>query len=200
MRFHYNSVSSFTRSRPSWCTVLLTFLLGTIIVIAWPPSPHSAQLVPIRIGVIDTQKILTQSVAGKASFAKLKRMQEERIEKAKQLDQEVQQLDKQRISQSSSLSQAQNEALEIQIAEKRTAVQRYAQDADKEVTDAHDREVAALEAKLKPTVDGLGKELSLAAIFKKVESGVVYVGASIDLTDTVITRFDAASAPAGTPK
>jgi hypothetical protein len=40
--------------------------------------------------------------------------------------------------------------------------------------------------------DALGKEMGIAVIFNKFESGLVYASDAIDLTDMVIQRFNAA--------
>ena len=45
-------------------------------------------------------------------------------------------------------------------------------------------------------MDALGKEMGLALIFNKFESGLVYASEAVEITDTVIQRFNAA---AGTP-
>ena len=58
------------------------------------------------------------------------------------------------------------------------------------------RELVALEAKIKPVIDAIGKEMGLAAIFNKFESGLVYASDAIDVTDTVIKRFNDATASA----
>ena len=70
-------------------------------------------------------------------------------------------------------------------------MQRYAQDADREVSEARDRTLLELEGKIKPVIDALGKEMGLAVIFNKFESGLVYASEAIDLTETVIQRFNA---------
>jgi len=57
-----------------------------------------------------------------------------------------------------------------------------------------------LENKIKPVIDAVGKEMGLAAIFNKFESGLVYASDAIDITDTVIKRFnDASGTPAPQP-
>ena len=50
----------------------------------------------------------------------------------------------------------------------------------------------ALEAKIKSVIDTIGKEMGLAAIFNKFESGLVYASDAVDITDTVIKRFNEA--------
>ena len=103
-----------------------------------------------------------------------------------------------------SLSEEKLTDLQKQLSDKKISMQRYAQDADREVGEARDRELAALEQKIKPVIDSIGKEMGLAAIFNKFESGLVYASEAIDITDTVIKRFNdatasGAAAPAAAP-
>ncbi|HYK05638.1 MAG TPA: OmpH family outer membrane protein [Thermoanaerobaculia bacterium] len=163
-------------------------------------TPMFAQNTPARVAVIDVQKVLTQSTTGKAAYEKLKAMQEERVAKAKQLDEDARKLDTEINTKRISLSEDKLAELQKQLADKRIAIQRYAQDADREIGEARDRELQALEARIKPVIDGIGKEMGLAAIFNKFESGLVYASDAIDITETVIQRFNAAPAPAAAAK
>ena len=163
------------------------------VAVAALSVPAFAQTTPARVAVIDVQKVLTQSTAGKAAYEKLKKMQDERVEKAKQMDEELRKLDGEISSKRLSLSEDKLAELQKQLADKRISIQRYAQDADREIGEARDRELQALEAKIKPVIDGIGKEMGLAAIFNKFESGLVYASDAIDITDTVIKRFNDAT-------
>ena len=163
-------------------------------------TPMFAQNTPARVAVIDVQKVLTQSTTGKAAYEKLKALQEERVAKAKQLDEDARKLEADITTKRISLSEDKLAEMQKQLADKRIAIQRYAQDADREIGEARDRELQALEARIKPVIDNIGKEMGLAAIFNKFESGLVYASDAIDITDTVIQRFNAAPAPAAAAK
>jgi outer membrane protein len=163
------------------------------VAVAALAAPMFAQTAPSRVAVIDVQKVLAQSSQGKASFEKLKKMQEDRIEKAKAMDEELRKLDADVATKRLSLSEDKLTEMQKQIADKKIAMQRYAQDADREVTEARDRELMALEAKIKPVIDTLGKEMGLAAIFNKFESGLIYASDAIDVTDVVVKRFNEAN-------
>jgi outer membrane protein len=169
--------------------------------------PMFAQSAPARVAVIDVQKVLANSAAGKASFEKLKKMQDDRIARAKKMDEEISSLDSEINTKKLSLSDDKVTEMTKQLSDKRIAMQRFAQDADREVSEARDRELQALEAKIKPVIDTIGKEMGLAAIFNKFESGLIYASDAIDITDTVVQRFNAstggaapAAAPASTKK
>ena len=164
-------------------------------------APMFAQNTPARVAVIDVQKVLTQSTAGKQAYEKLKKMQDDRVEKAKSMDEELRKLDSDINTKKISLSEDKLADMQKQLADKRISMQRYAQDADREIGEARDRELQALEAKIKPVIDGIGKEMGIAVIFNKFESGLVYASDAIDITDTVIKRFnDASGTPAAAKK
>jgi outer membrane protein len=160
-----------------------------------------AQNTPARVAVVDVQKVLTQSTAGKAAYEKLKKMQEDRLNKAKQMDEEMKKLDSDLATKRISLAEDKLAEMTKQLADKKIAMQRFAQDADREIGEARDRELQALQVKIEPVIDALGKEMGLALIFNKFESGLVYASEAVEITDTVIQRFNAASgAPAPAKK
>ena len=172
------------------------------IAVAAMALPALAQNTPARVAVIDVQKVLATSTAGKAAYERLKKMQEERVAKAKAMEEELRKLETELSTKRLSLSEDKVTELGKQINDRKIAMQRFAQDADREVGEARDRALLELENKIKPVIDALGKEMGLAAIFNKFESGLVYASEAIDLTDTVITKFNAAAGsatPAATP-
>ncbi len=170
------------------------------VAVAALAAPMFAQNTPARVAVIDVQKVLTQSTAGKAAYEKLKKIQDDKMEKAKGMDEEMKKLDADISSKRLSLSEDKLAEMQKQLAEKRISMQRYAQDAEREINEARDRELQALEARIKPVIDSIGKEMGLAAIFNKFESGLVYASDAIDITGEVIKRFDAAQPAAAAKK
>ena len=163
-------------------------------------APMFAQSTPARVAVIDVQKVLTSSTAGKAAYDKLKKMQDDKMSQAKSMDEELRKLDGEIATKRLSLSEDKLAEMQKQLADKKINMQRYAQDAEREIGEARDRELLALENKIKPVIDALGKEMGLAAIFNKFESGLVYASEAIDITDTVIQRFNAAQPAAAAAK
>ncbi len=169
------------------------------VAVAAMAVPMVAQSVPARVAVVDVQKVLGTSVAGKAAYERLKKMQDDRVTKAQAMNEEIAKLESDINTKKLSLSEDKLTDLQKQLSDKKISMQRFAQDADREVGDSRDKTLAELEAKIKPVIDSIGKEMGLAAIFNKFESGLVYASDAIDITDSVVKRFDAAtggSAPA----
>ena len=170
------------------------------VAVAALAAPMFAQTTSAKVAVIDVQKVLTQSTAGKAAYEKLKKIQDEKMERARGMDEELKKLDGEISSKRLSLSEDKLADMQKQVAEKRISMQRYAQDAEREIGEARDKELMALEGRIKPVIDALGKEMGLAAIFNKFESGLVYASEAIDITDTVIKRFNEAQPQAAAAK
>lgn len=164
----------------------LAWLLGSI-----SNSSATAQVSPTRIAVIDVQRVLSTSNPGKAVFAKLKQMQDERVARARQMDAEARNLENE--LNKPTLTATQRTTIAKQLSDRRVAMKRYAEDVEKEMNEARDREFLALDARLKPILEKLGKDMTLAGIFNKFESGLIYSSDSIDITETVIARFNAAA-------
>ena len=159
--------------------------------------PTFAQSAPARVAVIDVNKVLMSSTAGKSAYEKLKKMQDDRVAQAKKLDDDIAALDKDINEKKLTLSEEKLADMTKRLSDKKIAMQRFAQDADRDIGEARDRSLAELEQKIKPVIDKVGKEMGLAVIFNKFESGLVYASEAIDITDSVIKQFnEGAAAPA----
>ena len=156
-------------------------------------APMFAQTAPARVAVIDVQRVLANSAAGKTASERLKKMQDDRVARAKQMDEEMQKLDADINNKKLSLSEEKLTEMTKQLSDKKIAAQRFQQDAEREMGEASDRALLELENKIKPVIDQIGKEQGLAAIFNKFESGLVYASDAIDITDSVIKRFNDAT-------
>lgn len=172
-------------------------ILIAMTLLAAPVFAQNAA--PLRLAVIDVQRVLNTSTAGKAAQDRLKKLQEDKVTRASKMQEEAKSLETEINTKKLSLSEDKLTDLQKQLQDKQLAMQRFGQDADRELGEARDRALLELENKIKPVIDQIGKEMGLAAIFNKFESGLVYASDAIDITDTVIKRFnDATVAESGT--
>lgn len=167
--------------------------LISIAAIAVFAVPSFAQTAPARLAVFNVQRVLADSAAGKAAYERLRKMQEERAGKLQKMQEEVQAIDTQLSTKKMSLAEDKQAELAKQSSDKKIALQRFAQDADREMGTARDQALADIEKQLVPVITAVGKEMGFAAIFNRVDSGIVYASDAIDITDTIIKRFDEAS-------
>jgi outer membrane protein len=168
--------------------------LVTVAMAAMAAPMFAQSSVPQRIAVIDVQKVLSTSSAGKAAYEKLKKMQEERIEKARQMQEELSKMEADVNTKKLSLSDEKIAEISKTMADKQLNMQRFAQDADREVKEARDKSLLDLNNKIMPVIDQIGKEMGFALIVNKFEAGLIYASDAVDITDTVLKRFDSGAA------
>ena len=175
-------------------------LLVAASLIAWASGQGaSATPPPTRIATIDVQKVLTTSNVGKAASERMKKLQDDRMAKAQQMSADMAKLENQLKTGNSTLLPAEVRALEKQRAEKRNAMMQFAQTAEKELGAARDKELGEINTQTLPVVQAIAREMSLAAVFNKFESGMIYSADSLDITDAVIARMNAPAPAAPAP-
>ncbi len=170
---------------------LLGIALAAAPVAAQAAAPAAAG--PIRIAVIDTEKILLSSNAGKKAVADLKKLQEQREKELGARAQELKDLQGKINDGRLSLAQDKLADLSKQYEEKEIALRRAQDDATRELTKKRDEMLAAIDERVMPVINQVGKELGYTLIFRKFESGLIYADDGVDITNAVIQRIDAAS-------
>jgi outer membrane protein len=170
-------------------------LLGLALV-----APLAAQAAPVaapgvlKIAVIDTEKILLSSVAGKKAVADLKKLQEQREGELRAKAQELKDLQTKISEGRLSLAQDKLADLSKQLEEKDIIMRRAQDDATRELNKKRDDMLASIDEKVMPVINQIGRELGYTMIFRKFESGLIYADDTVDITASVVQRLDAAAA------
>lgn len=167
------------------------FTLFAILVAA----PLFAQSAPSRIAVIDVQRVLAGSEAGKAAYEDLQNRQKQHVDRLKTQEDQIKRLEADFQQKRLSLSEDKVQELQQQISDRKISLQRSAQDAERELTAHRDRSLQALEKEIMPVINEIGKEMGFAVIFNKMESGLVYASDAVDVTDVVVKRVNERVSP-----
>jgi outer membrane protein len=152
---------------------------------------------PTRVAVINVQRVLLESNQGMAAREKLERVAVQKQERAQAMRTELENLEKEISTKRLSLTPEKLEEMTKSYDEKKIALQRFAQDADRELKAEEQKTLMDLERSIRPVIDQLGKEMGFALIFNKLEAGLVYASDAVEITDTVIKRYNDASAGGG---
>jgi len=81
--------------------------------------------------------------------------------------------------------------LNKEYQEKGIAYKRFQDDAQRDVQEAQQKELAELEKRVLPVINQVGKEKGYTLIFNKFAPGMlVYADESVDITDEVLRRFN----------
>jgi outer membrane protein len=159
-----------------------------------PAAAGGATLAGLRVAVIDTEKILLSSVAGKKAIAELKKAQEAKEAELRGRQQEIKELNDKLTQGRLSLAQDKLAEIEKQIEEKEIALRRLSDDATRELNKKKDEMLGGIDQKVMPVINAIGKDQGYTLIFRKFESGLIYADDAIDITASVIQRLDQAAA------
>jgi outer membrane protein len=162
-----------------------------VAAIAFPVMAQSSA--PSRVAVINVQRVLLESNQGKTARVRLEKVAVQKQEQAQAMRTEIENLEKEISTKRLSLSQEKLEELTKQYDEKKISLQRFAQDADRELKTEEQKTLIELEKSIRPVIDQIGKEMGFALIFNKLESGLVYASDAVEITDTVIKRYNDAT-------
>ncbi len=164
-----------------------------IVLVAGLGTPR-AEAQAGKIGVIDVQRLVTDSVAGKEALARLKKLQDEKIAQGKAKNDEIEGLRKRLNEGRLSLADDKIAELEKQLEEKITGLRRFQEDAEREFNKSRESAFGDIERRVFPVIEQVGKEAGYTFIFNKFQSGLVYASEGTDITDQIIQRFDASVA------
>ena len=146
----------------------------------------------IKVGVIDTERVLLASETGKKALGDLKKLQETKENEVKAKQQEIKDLQAKVESGRMSLAQDKITEMEKQLEDKVIALRRLQDDANRELTKKRDEVLAQIDQKVMPVINQVGKELGYTMIFRKFESGLIYADDALDITNQIIQRLDGA--------
>ena len=165
---------------------------GPASLAAGPAGGGAAAGGGLRIAVIDTEKILLSSVAGKKAIAELKKAQEQKEGELRARQQEIKELQDKLSQGRLTLAQDKLAEMEKQLEDKVIAVRRMQDDANRELQKKKDDVLGTVDQRVMPVISQVGKELGYTLIFRKFESGLIYADEAVDITPIIIQRLDAA--------
>lgn len=142
------------------------------------------------VAVIDVQRVVEESAAGREAMGRLRKLQEEKVTQGRKLSDELAGLRRQLETQALTLSEAKIAELRKQIEDKQVELQRFQDDAQQELEEAKARELQNLEKQIMPIINEIGREKKFLLIFNKFQSGLVYADDTVDITDEVLRRFN----------
>ena len=172
-------------------SVAARIVLGVALVALMPATAALAQAG--KVAVIDVQRLVTDSVAGKEALARLKKLQDEKIAEGKAKNDEVDSLRKRLNEGRLSLADDKISELEKQLEEKITGLRRFQEDAEKDFNKSREATFGEIERRVFPVIEQVGKEGGYTFIFNKFQSGLLYADDAADITNQIIQKFDSAA-------
>lgn len=174
--------------------ITLIRLLVALSVSVWMAplsmAPLSMASEHEQIAIVDVQRVINESIIGKAARSNL----EQQINKAKlrvaslknDFDKQAADLEKQSSILSSSAMEQRREAL----GKKQVDMQRSYQDIQEELARANDKEIGKVLEQITEIVKDLSKDRGYLFVFEKDKQSVVFASSRIDITPQIIEALD----------
>lgn len=170
------------------CSVFAICILAMLFVGhagAQPPGSGAG-----KIGFVDIQKILATSKAGRMLTADLERQRNAAESQLKAMQLPMADLRARIAEDSGTLSDEERSRLKRELEDKMAAMSRAQEDATRDIQKASEKGLEAIEQKVMPAINEIGKEGGYSFIFRKYESGLIYADEAGDITELVIQRMD----------
>lgn len=141
-----------------------------------------------KIGVINPQKVVSETIRGKQVKAKLEKLGDEKQQKIKGMEDAIKQLEKELMSPALNTDAKEKKAADLQA--KRTNLKRYVEDAQKEFQVKYQKEMQTMYKEIMPIIEKIGAAKGFTIIFDLSNSGISYFDKTIDITNEVIKAYD----------
>lgn len=164
------------------------------------PAPAPAAQAPVvrpfptgtKYAFVNIQRIANESAEGKVATTRVAALNQQKVnelnEKNKQLQAAQQKLDQGgSVLNVNAVAQLQKDIERLQID-----IQRFTEDAQQEVQNLQAQLQDDFQRKLTPIVQQVAVERGLHMLFSVADSGLVWGDPSLDLTEEIIVKFDAA--------
>jgi Skp family chaperone for outer membrane proteins len=143
----------------------------------------------VKIGIINPQVVLQNSVKGKEVIERLRSLNMSKQKKYEAMQKEIETLEKEVLSPA--LNQDTLDKKNMDLQNKRIEIKRFAEDAQKESMAQQQKEFEKIQSDLMPIIEKIAKADRYSLILDLNTAGVTFFDPAIDITEQVIKAYDA---------
>jgi outer membrane protein len=155
-----------------------------------PPMPFPADA---KIAFVDVNSIAGNSASGKDASKKLQDLNNKKLAELQEKNKQLQALTTKRDQGGSVLNDSARASLDKEIDKMQRDIQYAQTTAQAEMQDLTNELQGEFQKRLIPVIAEIAKEKGLHAVFSIADSGAAYYLPSLDISDEVIKRLDAAA-------
>lgn len=160
-------------------------------------APAAAQQPQVKVAVVNVERIVGVSEAGKQLQQRLEAFQEQvRAELAQETD-AARAIQQELVTKGNALSDEARSELEKRYEDKLIAIRRLRDDKQREGQKMQEEALKKIEQRLEPIFVEVRDEMDLDLILALTPGVVLMFNERIDLTDVIIERFNAAQTAGG---
>lgn len=167
------------------CKMALAIIFSICIFVA---SSYGADVA--KIGVVNFQRILENSDAGKMATAEInkqgKEMEESLKKKGEEIEEMRKKLERESLVMSKEMREEKEREIKINIMDFKSLKDKYMADFKQEEA----RLVRGIQKEVMEIIEEMGKKEGFLVILEKREGGVLYSPDTIDVTDRLIQQYN----------
>lgn len=172
-------------------------LLALLTIASVLAAPGFAQDAPLKIAVVDVERVLTETEAGRERLSALDSFAGRERARLERLQQDLNRLRERIAAAEDSLAERELGRLRQELQRKDIVFNQAAEDVGREIQQRRRTVFEEMEEIVTPVIEAIGDEGEYTLIFRNLESGLIYVARHVDITDDVIARINAdAASPA----
>jgi Skp family chaperone for outer membrane proteins len=146
-----------------------------------------------KIGVFNADRIMAESQPGQQALALFNQLRDQRVRELQVQQDQINVLQQQAIA----VTPGSPDAVRLQREAENSMLrlERLQQDVQQELGLRQNELTSDITDKIAEIINTMGEEEGYTLIFNAIQSGLVYIGPTLDITDEIIRRVDALSAP-----
>ena len=148
-----------------------------------------------KIGVFNVDRVMAESQPGQQALALFNQLRDQRVGELQVQQDQINVLQQQSLSVLAGSPDAVR--LQREVENSMLRLQRLQEDVDQELGLRQQELTTDIMNLIAQTIELIGQEEGYTLIFNQIQSGLVFVGPTLDITDELIQRVNALSAPSG---
>jgi outer membrane protein len=166
----------------------MTWVFGILVVLAFiPPAVVAGEM---KIGVVDVQKVISDSKEGKRLSEGLKKKKDELQQRLDTMQQDLVKMKEDLDKQGMMLSMDAKEDREKEYERKRREVAYAYEDIREEMRKAEQEAMQAILVELEKVVKDYGEKNGYTLVLERRRGGILTYDDAIEVTDDIIKAFD----------
>ena len=146
-----------------------------------------------KVGVFNADRVMAESQPGQQALALFNQLRDQRVGELQVQQDQINSLQQQQLSVAPGSPDAVR--LQRQVENSMLQLERLQQDVQQELGERQNELTSQITQNITQIINALGEEEGYTFIFNAIQSGLVYVDPALDITDEIIRRVDAMSAP-----
>jgi Skp family chaperone for outer membrane proteins len=145
-----------------------------------------------NIAIVDFQAVIAKSQKARLSLGKVGAFRKEKQEELQNLSDQFDAKQGDAQARAATMGEAERRETAAQLQRMQTELKRKTEDAEREVDQRTTAALSELDKALGPLVKAMAEEKNIQLVLQYgADIGIVFVDESIDITDEIVSRFDA---------